>query len=396
MWVKNKKRLEILTPSGFQEFTGIRKQEKKSIVEIYLQNGKLLKCSYDHKILCVNSGEFWVEAEKLCVGDEVRVENDKKARVVRVDFDAVAEDVYDALDVKGGNRYYTNDVVSHNCQFLGSTNTLISTRKLREMAFVRPLFTKDGFSQYKNPHSSQEYIITVDTSRGVGIDNSAFTVISVGDYPYEVVATYKSSTISPLLYPDIIYSTAKKYNDAFILVETNDNGEQIANALYHDLEYENLFMTTMKGRAGQQIGGGFGQNSTLGVRTTKQVKRVGCSTLKDLVESDKLIFQDFDIIEELSNFVQVKDSYEADEGHHDDTAMCLVLFSWLIRQPFFKDLTNSDIRARYLADNRQMMEDDLLPFPMMTDGREDIPVNIDSNDPYDIYDLNFESGGSKW
>jgi hypothetical protein len=282
------------------------------------------------------------------------------------------------------------------CQFLGSTNTLISTRKLREMAFVRPLFTKDGFSQYKNPHPLQEYIITVDTSRGVGIDNSAFTVISVGDYPYEVVATYKSSTISPLLYPDIIYSTAKKYNDAFILVETNDNGEQIANALYHDLEYENLFMTTMKGRAGQQIGGGFGQNSTLGVRTTKQVKRVGCSTLKDLVESDKLIFQDFDIIEELSNFVQVKDSYEADEGHHDDTAMCLVLFSWLIRQPFFKDLTNSDIRARYLADNRQMMEDDLLPFPMMTDGREDIPVNIDSNDPYDIYDLNFESGGSKW
>ena len=118
--------------------------------------------------------------------------------------------------------------------------------------------------------------------------------------------------------------------------------------------------------------------------------------MKDLVESDKLIFQDFDIIEELSNFVQVKDSYEADEGHHDDTAMCLVLFSWLIRQPFFKDLTNSDIRARYLADNRQMMEDDLLPFPMMTDGREDIPVNEGSGDPYSIYDLNFESGGSKW
>ena len=280
--------------------------------------------------------------------------------------------------------------------FLGSRNTLISSRKLREMTFVRPMFTKDGFSQYKAPSPSQEYIITVDTSRGVGIDNSAFTVISVGDYPYEVVATYRSNSISPLLYPDIIYSTAKKYNDAFILVETNDNGEQIANSLYHDLEYENLFMTTMKGRAGQQIGGGFGQNSTLGVRTTKQVKRVGCSTLKDLVESDKLIFQDFDIIEELSNFVQVKDSYEADEGHHDDTAMCLVLFSWLIRQPFFKDLTNSDIRARYIADNKQMMEEDLLPFPMMTDGREDIPVNEGSGNPYSIYDLNFESGGSKW
>lgn len=273
------------------------------------------------------------------------------------------------------------------CEFLGSTNTLISANKLRNMTFVTPILERDGFSMYNEVESRQEYIISVDTSRGVGIDASAFVVISVGDYPYKVVATYKSNTISPLLYPDIIYTTAKKYNDAFILVEINDNGEQIANALHNDLEYENIFMATMKGRAGQQIGGGFGSGSNLGVRTTKQVKRVGCSTLKDLIENDKLLTEDFNIIEELSNFVQVKDSYEADEGHHDDLVMCLVLFGWLIRQAYFKDLTNSDIRARFLADKKQMMEEDLLPFPMFTDGREDIPVNEETGDPYEIFDV---------
>ena len=278
-----------------------------------------------------------------------------------------------------------------NCQFIGSTNTLISSKKLREMTFVTPIFKRDSFSMYEEPKSNQEYMIMVDTSRGVGLDSSAFVVVSVGDYPYKAVASYKSNNISPLLYPDIIYTTAKKYNDAFILVETNDNGEQIANALHNDLEYENLFMTTIKGRAGQQLSGGFGQGSTLGVKTTKQTKRVGCSTLKDLIEHNKLIVEDFDIIEELSNFVQVKDSYEADEGHNDDLVMCLVLFGWLIRQPFFKDLTNSDIRAKFLADRAEEMENELMPFPIVVTGHEDIPVS-EPNYPYQVYDV----GAASW
>ena len=272
------------------------------------------------------------------------------------------------------------------CNFLGTSNTLINANTLRNLAFVRPMFQKQGFDQYEEIQQGHEYVIVVDTARGVGGDYSAFVVIDVSDIPYRVVAKYRDKNISPLIYPELIYNVANNFNKAFVLVEINDIGEQISNILYRDLEYENLFITAMKGRAGQRIGGGFGKNTQLGVRTTKQVKRIGCSTLKDLVEDQKIIIEDFDVIEELSNFISKKESYEADEGHHDDLAMCLVLFGWLIRQEYFKDLTNSDIRQKYLADKEELLDEEMLPFGFYDDGIDDTP-QVERVDHYSLDDL---------
>ena len=272
------------------------------------------------------------------------------------------------------------------CNFLGTSNTLINANTLRNLAFVRPIFQKQGFDQYEEIKTGHEYVITVDTARGVDGDYSAFIVIDVTQIPYRVVAKYKDNKISPMMYPELIYNVANNFNQAFILVEINDIGEQVASILYRDLEYENLFITAMRGRAGQRVGGGFGKNAQLGVRTTKQVKRIGCSTLKDLVEDQKIIIEDFDVIEELSNFISKKESYEADEGHHDDLAMCLVLFGWLIRQEYFKDLTNSDIRQKFLADKEDMMEEEMLPFGFYNDGTEELNV-AEQVDNYSLEEL---------
>ena len=272
------------------------------------------------------------------------------------------------------------------CNFLGTSNTLINANTLRNLAFVRPIFQKQGFDQYEEIKTGHEYVITVDTARGVDGDYSAFIVIDVTQIPYRVVAKYKDNKISPMMYPELIYNGANNFNQAFILVEINDIGEQVASILYRDLEYENLFITAMRGRAGQRVGGGFGKNAQLGVRTTKQVKRIGCSTLKDLVEDQKIIIEDFDVIEELSNFISKKESYEADEGHHDDLAMCLVLFGWLIRQEYFKDLTNSDIRQKFLADKEDMMEEEMLPFGFYNDGTEELNV-AEQVDNYSLEEL---------
>lgn len=270
------------------------------------------------------------------------------------------------------------------CEFLGSTNTLVNVNILRNLAFINPTFQKNGFDQYGEINPDHQYVVTVDTARGVGLDNSAFVVVDITTVPYRVVAKFKDSLISPLLYPELIYNVATNYNEAFVLVEINDIGEQIANILANDLEYENIFVTNVKGRAGQVIGGGFSSNRQLGVRTTKQVKRIGCSTLKDLIENNKIIIEDFDIIEEMSNFINKKDSYQADEGYHDDLVMCLVLFSWLIRQPYFKDLTNSDIRERILKDKENMIEADLLPFGFKYDAVNDTENEV--ADPYSLHD----------
>ena len=270
------------------------------------------------------------------------------------------------------------------CEFLGSTNTLVNVNILRNLAFINPTFQKNGFDQYGEINPDHQYVVTVDTARGVGLDNSAFVVVDITTVPYRVVAKFKDSLISPLLYPELIYNVATNYNEAFVLVEINDIGEQIANILANDLEYENIFVTNVKGRAGQVIGGGFSSNRQLGVRTTKQVKRIGCSTLKDLIENNKIIIEDFDIIEEMSNFINKKDSYQADEGYHDDLVMCLVLFSWLIRQPYFKDLTNSDIRERIIKDKENMIEADLLPFGFKYDAVNDTENEV--ADPYSLHD----------
>ena len=211
--------------------------------------------------------------------------------------------------------------------------------------------------------------MSVDVSRGVGLDYSAFIVVDISQMPYKLVAKYRSKDISPLLYPTIIYNVAKYYNEAYVLVEINDIGQQVADILHQDLEYENMLATSMKGRAGQQISGGFSGSSSMGIRTTKQVKRIGCSNLKDLVEQDKFIVQDYETIVELSTFISRGGSYESEEGSHDDLVMCCVLFSWLAKQTYFRDITNTDIRQKIYDEKLRMLDDEALPFAIIDDGQ---------------------------
>ena len=174
-----------------------------------------------------------------------------------------------------------------------------------------------------------------------------------------------------MLYPNIIYQVGMKYNTAFTLLEINDMGSQVAEALHYDLEYENVMITSMKGRAGQQIGGGFSKNIQLGIRTSKQLKRIGCATLKEMIETDKLIVPDFETIAELTTFASKHNSYEAEEGSHDDLAMTLVIFAWLVQQRYFKDMTDLDLRQKMYEDFEEQFEQDMLPFGIIDDGLEE-------------------------
>ena len=256
------------------------------------------------------------------------------------------------------------------CEFIGSTHTLISATKLRSMVFKTPVFSKNGLDVYEEPIKNALYCMIVDTAQGKDQDYSAISIFDISQIPYRQVAKYRSNKISPMLYPDIIFHIGKKYNMSWVLLEVNDVGSQVAETLHYDLEYENIIVSSMKGRAGQQIGGGFAKNIQLGIRTSKQLKRIGCSALKEMIESDKLIISDFDTISELTTFAVKNNSYEAEEGSNDDLAMTLVIFSWLVQQRYFKDLTDLDIRKKLADEQMKALEEDLLPFGIIDDGRD--------------------------
>ena len=258
------------------------------------------------------------------------------------------------------------------CEFLGSINTLISPYKLKTLAYLNPENSHKGLDVYKQPEKGRTYLVTADVSRGTSNDYSAFVVFDVSEVPYRIVAKYRDNEIKPLLFPQKIYHVAKAYNQAFVLVEVNDIGEQVANNLQFDMEYDNLIMASMRGRAGQVMGSGFsGGKAQLGVRTTKAVKTIGCSNLKQLVESDKIIIEDFDIINELSTYIVHGSSFQAEEGCNDDLVMCCVLFAWATDQTYFKELTDSDIRAQMYKDQQHQIEQDMAPFGFVVNGLEE-------------------------
>ena len=265
-------------------------------------------------------------------------------------------------------------------EFLGSAHTLISATKLRQLAFTTPNRNNYGVDIYDLPEPKHNYAITVDTSDGVGLDFCAFSVIDISEVPYRHVAKFYDNKISPNMLPDIIFRTGEFYNKAYVLIETNDgNGLQVAQTLHSDLEYDNVLTTTTKGRAGQSISGGFAGRTGLGIKMTKQVKRMGCTALKDLIEYDKLILRDFDTIRELSNFVRVKDTFKAEEGDHDDLSMTLVLFAWLTRQSYFRDLTDTDARGKIAQERMENIENDMLPAGFYDDGQEDDFENLEKS-----------------
>ena len=257
--------------------------------------------------------------------------------------------------------------VEFECEFIGSSNTLISATKLRLLRSIAAEASNADTRIFAQPVKERQYFTVVDTARGVQGDYSAFIVFDVSELPYRVVATYRNNMISPLLYPNIVYQISKHYNNAYILVETNDIGEQIANILQYDLEYENIMTTVNNGRSGQVISPGFGQATRLGVRTTKAVKRIGCMGLKTQIESDKLLLNDERVLYEMFRFVNIGDSYEAEEGH-DDLVMCCVLFAWAMGQSYVKELTSVDLRQKLEQENEEALDENMLPFGIINRG----------------------------
>ena len=258
------------------------------------------------------------------------------------------------------------------CEFLGSIDTLITPSKLRTLAYKTPLQSNAGLDVYEQPQKGHTYFMVADVSRGTKNDYSAYVVFDVTQVPYRVVAKYRDNEVKPLLFPQKIYHVARAYNQAFVLVEVNDIGEQVANALQFDMEYDNLVMASMRGRAGQIMGGGFsGGKAQLGVRTTKAVKKIGCSNLKQLLESDKIIVEDFDCINELSTFIVKGSSFEADDGCNDDLVACMFIFCWATDQTYFKELTDNDVRQQMFKDQQDQLEQDMAPFGFVVNGLED-------------------------
>ena len=263
--------------------------------------------------------------------------------------------------------------IEFECEFLGSVDTLIAASKLKSLVYEQPIEQNGKLSVYEKPFKDRDYIVTVDVARGVSKDYSAFVVVDITHFPYRVVATFKDNEIKPMLFPSVIEDVAKAYNNAYVLCEVNDIGDQVASILFYDLEYENLLMVAMRGRAGQIVGSGFsGVKTQLGVKMSTTTKKVGCSNLKTLIEEDKLTFCDYNIISELTTFIQRKQSFEAEEGCNDDLAMCLVIFSWLVAQDYFKEMTDQDVRKRIYEEQKNAIEQDMAPFGFVIDGLEDI------------------------
>ena len=262
--------------------------------------------------------------------------------------------------------------VEFECEFLGSVDTLIAPSKLRTLVYDNPKKRNAGFDVYNDPVENHDYVVTVDVARGVGKDYSAFVVVDITEFPHQVVAKYRNSEIKPMLFPSVIYEIARSYNEAFILCEVNDVGDQVASILQYDLEYQNLLMCSMRGRAGQIVGQGFsGKKTQLGVKMSKTVKKVGCLNLKTMIEENKLLFSDYDIMSELTTFIQKHNSFEAEEGCNDDLAMCLVIYAWLVAQDYFKELTDQDVRKRLYEEQKNQIEQDMSPFGFISDGMDD-------------------------
>jgi hypothetical protein len=281
------------------------------------------------------------------------------------------------------------------CEFLGSTNTLISGQKLQQLVYNDPVYQHDKVKIFEHPikeidgeHTKDHlYAITVDVSEGKNLDSSAFSVFDISTIPYRQVASYHSSTISPILFPTIIYNAARMYNDAYVLVEIN-NTPQVADTLHTELEYENLWKIYTGNKKPQQLSAGFARGIQMGLKMSPQVKRIGCSNLKTLIESDKLLINDFDTISELATFVAQKNSFEAEEGENDDLVMTLVMFSWITTQTYFREIVNHDIRKQMQLENMNQVDDETLPEPIIDDGLQNNLEFVDG----DLWELNTGAG----
>jgi hypothetical protein len=249
--------------------------------------------------------------------------------------------------------------------FFGTGNTLISADALMNMKAVSPLLNTD-VKVYEEPSPKHDYIMTVDVAKGRGQDYSTFNIIDISTRPFRQVACYRNNLISPILFPDVIHKWAKKYNEAYVLIESNDAGSVVANGLYYDIEYENTHVESMV------------KANSIGVTMTRKVKRIGCSNLKDLIEEKRLYLADLDTISECSTFEARGNSFEASDGNHDDLVMNLVLFAWYVGSQSFVDNTDVNIKHLLYEEKMRQIEDEVVPFGFVDDGQEDTNENIEN------------------
>jgi len=363
---KKNNRFQIKTPTGFENFEGVQKKFVNTLYTIELDDNTFLKCSGNHALLTENGFIF---------AKDLKLTNTLTHKTIKnISFEIGKFEVFDPVGVDKHSSYFSNGVVSHNTEFLGSSNTLISGVKLQQLTYQEYLAEHDGMKIYEHPNKGNDddqkdhlYCLMVDASEGRNLDYSAFSVIDMSTTPYKQVAVYRSSTISTILFPTLIYNAARYYNDAYILVEIN-NTPQIADIIHQDLEYENLWKVFTGNKKPQQLSAGFARGIQMGLKMSPQVKRIGCSNLKTLIEGNKLLINDFDTISELTTFVANKNSFSAEGDANDDLAMGLVMFGWVTTQKYFREIVNHDIRKQIQLENMNQIDEELLPAPIIEDG----------------------------
>jgi hypothetical protein len=276
----------------------------------------------------------------------------------------------DWWDVPGRDEEWKNQTIANTSQlqfdqefgntFFGTGDTLINAETLMGLRSSAPISVLEGGDclVYSEPSKDHEYIMTVDVSKGRGQDYSTFQVIDITERPFRQVATYRNNTISPILFPNIIYKYATLYNNSWVVVEANDQGSVVCNGLYYDLEYENLHVSSAT------------KSNALGIEMNRKVKRLGCSSIKDILENDKLSIVDENTILEISTFVAKGQSYEASDGNHDDLMMNLVMFGYFVSTQFFADMTDINLKQMMFEDRMKQIEDDIVPFGFVDDGSE--------------------------
>lgn len=326
--------MKVLTNKGNKNFAGIRKTIHNKYYEIEFESGDTLKCTADHIFETLDGP---IIAKKLNKNHELVTINGntflKSKKLIRRKFNA-----YDLIEVEDGSLYYTNNILSHNCSFLGSSNTLISASKLQQLVFEDPIVEQKHLNIYEQPVSGRTYIATVDVAAGLSMDHSVINIIDVTEAPYKQVLVYRNNEIDPTSFSIVVDQIGKKYNYAHLIVESNNDGKIVCKELW-DMEYENMIST--KSEAGDNIIKS-GRRSAPGIMMTKLTKKIGCSKLKDLIETEVLILRDQQTISELGTFVLSKGSYEAEQGKHDDIVMCLVMFSWFASTNYFIDVTGKN------------------------------------------------------
>ena len=364
----NNLKYRILTPNGYEVFDGINKISVDRHMVIKFKGYPEIKCSVHHPFILTN-GEM-IKSKDITY--KHRFKSIKGTTKLEYKFIKNQQiDLYDIINSGSDHIFYSNGVLSHNCEFSGSDGTLINGAKLDQLTFQHPIKELDNgrVRIYEDPDPEARYVAVCDVAEGVGLDYSTIVIMDVTQMPYKQVFAYSDNFIVPNSFATVIHQCAKRYNDALVVVESNNAGGGIVlEILWNDIEYENLLVSQIEDSKNVA---GYGKRSSPGVRTTKKTKKIGCSYLKDLIETDQLIITDHKTLEEVSTFIRKGDSYEAKRNKHDDLVMTLVIFAWLTSQPYFNDVTgleSSQTLRNALGGTR---EDYGLLLGIKIDGTED-------------------------